>query len=108
MAKKNITVEVSASAHEVGSAFVKIAKVVKEKLADGWDPFSDTPAIVVAAVAELGAVIGKLGHLRQPEAQLNPRRPAMAEEGHRFDGAGLLERREHVRPHARGRLPIVD
>ena len=63
MAKKNITVEVSASAHEVGSAFVKIAKVVKEKLADGWDPFSDTPAIVVAAVAELGAVIGKLGHL---------------------------------------------
>lgn len=63
MSKKQITVEVSASAHEVGTAFVNIAKVVKDKLADGWDPFSDTPAIVLAAVAELGAVIGKLQHL---------------------------------------------
>lgn len=63
MAKKLISVEVSASAHDVGSAFVKVAKVVKDALADGWDPLSDTSAIVLAAVAELGAVIGKLQHL---------------------------------------------
>lgn len=63
MSKKQITVEVSAAAHDVGTAVVNLSKVVKERLADGWDPLSDTPTIVLAALQQFSSVVGKLQHL---------------------------------------------
>lgn len=63
MSKKQVTVEVSGAAHDVGTAMVNLSKVVKERLADGWDPLSDTPTIVLAALQQFSAVVGKLQHL---------------------------------------------
>lgn len=63
MAKKDLTVEVSAAWHEVFSALHVVAKAAKDAGADGWQAGTDIPAIVMAAVGSLPAAVNKIGDL---------------------------------------------
>lgn len=58
--KKEISVSVESSGHDVMVGLAKIAKACKEALADGFQPGSDLPVIVMEAVKELPAVIAAL------------------------------------------------
>lgn len=58
-----VQVQVSPEAYELAQALVKLVAVVKEQLKDGWQPVSDVPAVVLAAVKELPAAIGGLDQL---------------------------------------------
>lgn len=54
MSKVQRTVEVSKSADDLGKALVAVAGAVKNALADGWNPITDVPAVVLASIGELG------------------------------------------------------
>lgn len=55
MAKVQISVEVSKSADDLGKALVAVARAVKDAVADGWNPLTDVPAIVLASIGQLGS-----------------------------------------------------
>lgn len=63
MEKLVVQVEVSKEAYELAQALVKLASVVKEQLADGWEPLSDIPAVIMTAIRELPAAINGVDQL---------------------------------------------
>lgn len=57
MGKEIVPVEVESAGYHVMLGLAKVAAAVKQSLADGFQPGQDLPAIVVAAVAELPALV---------------------------------------------------
>jgi hypothetical protein len=57
------TVEVSKELSEVGDAVAGIVSDVQRALADGWQPGTDVPAIVVSAVTRLGVGLQGIGDI---------------------------------------------
>ena len=49
--------EVTKEAHELGEALAKLVAATKQALADGFQPSSDLPAVVMTAFAELPKAI---------------------------------------------------
>jgi len=58
MAKETVSVEVEKSGYEVMVGLAKIVAAVKQSLADGFQPGQDLPVLIMAAVADLPAVLG--------------------------------------------------
>ena len=57
MSKVSKTVEVSKSADDLGGGLYNILAAAQKALADGWQPGSDVPAIVVAAAGEIMSMV---------------------------------------------------
>lgn len=55
--KKTISLEVSKEAHEVAQGVANIVASVRAALADGWQPASDVPTVVLAVIRELGTAM---------------------------------------------------
>lgn len=51
MAKQMVSVEVSKEMYELGMGLAQVIDAVKQATADGWQPGTDIPAIVVQAIA---------------------------------------------------------
>lgn len=80
--------EVPASADDLADALYKVAKATKEALADGWQPGTDLPPILLTAVKEFGEVAESAGKL-SPDAKTKPAAFAKALAMGAADGAGL-------------------
>lgn len=63
MEKMKLEVEVPKEMHELMLGIAKIVKASKLALKDGFQPGQDLPAVLVAAVAELPAMVGGLDKL---------------------------------------------
>jgi len=63
MEKMKLEVEVPKEMHELMVGLAKIVKASKLALKDGFQPGQDLPAVLVAAVAELPAMVGGLDKL---------------------------------------------
>lgn len=55
--KKVVQVEVSEKAHDLGQALVSIVSVSKQALADGFQPGTDLPVVVLAAASQIVKVV---------------------------------------------------
>ena len=53
MAKVTVQVECSKETVELGQGLAKFVEAVKKAIDDGWQPFTDLPAVVTAAVSSL-------------------------------------------------------
>jgi hypothetical protein len=51
--KMTVSVEVTKEAYELGQALVEVVKATKAALADGWQPGTDVPAVLMASIAAL-------------------------------------------------------
>ena len=56
----DITVKVAPSTHAFGTALAAFVVEIQKALADGWQPASDIPEIVLDGVKTLAPAIGKL------------------------------------------------
>lgn len=57
MAKIKIETEVSKEAYELSQGLVRLVGAVRKSLADGWQTGEDLPAIVAAAMSEVGRMV---------------------------------------------------
>ena len=55
--KKTVSVEVSKESHELATGVSNIVSVVRQCLADGWQPGTDVPTVVLAVIHELGTAM---------------------------------------------------
>ena len=53
----NLQVKVSKEGYEVGVAFLTLVKSIKKHSSDGWDTFTDAPAIVMENFGSLKKAI---------------------------------------------------
>lgn len=70
-----LEVEVSKEAYELAQGLYQIVLATKEALADGWNPLTDIPSIMIDAVKVLPSALGGLDliddeYLENPEAVL--------------------------------------
>lgn len=77
MEKVTKSVEVPKNASAIGDALVQIAKATKAALADGWQPGTDIPAILVASFQPLTSAVAALGSVSAETAE-DPAEVALA------------------------------
>lgn len=63
MSKISVTVQVESSADTLGKALVDIVTAARKAAADGWNPMTDIPAVVAAAVPDLIAAVSAIGQV---------------------------------------------
>lgn len=56
--KTTVNVSVEQKTYELGQGVAKFLGDVKKALADGWNPLTDVPAVLLAAVQDLAPVLG--------------------------------------------------
>lgn len=61
--KVDLTVSCEKSALDLGTGLAAFLGAVKKSVADGWNPLTDLPAIVLAAIADLVPVITEASQL---------------------------------------------
>lgn len=57
MPKKTVQSEVESSGYDLMQGLAKVVKTIKQAVADGFQPGQDLPPVVVAAVAEMPALV---------------------------------------------------
>src|SRR5690242_8750982 len=68
MEKKLVEVEVSVGAYDLGQNLGKFIASVRQALADGWQPGSDIPALISAAVEDLVPSVSDIAKLGDESA----------------------------------------
>ena len=68
MGKKMVQVEIESSGYELTKSLTRLTGAVKQSLADGWQPGTDVPVIISAAISELGALAANIPQLA-PDAK---------------------------------------
>lgn len=57
MERIQFTEDVPKEIHELNMGLLNLTKAVKQALADGWQPMTDVPVIVMAAIHDLGPAV---------------------------------------------------
>lgn len=68
MTTQNVTVTVAAATYDAIGAVADFVATAKKAVADGWTPGTDIPAIVLAAIHDIGKVVAEVGDIQAEAA----------------------------------------